>query len=845
VVQVRWLVSSIACRGLFLLLVAFVTQQTPLQAQSQFAPGEDFVEEIVLRDLPISTAISFASSQKAYLALKIGIIRVVENGALLSTPFIDLSSIVNKATDRGLLGLAVDPDFPQKPFIYISYVWDPPGYTPDAHDPRLIRIARLTADASKNYNVALPDSLEVIVGKNSVAANMAGPVPPGDPNIPERASCMTGLTIDGEPIEDCIAADATSHTAGTLIFGPNRTLFISLGDGASYDGPSRVALRAQNLDSLSGRILRINPDTGKGLADNPWFDASNPSSNRSRTWAYGFRNPFRITLRPSNGDAYIGDVGSSYYEEINVGKGGNFGWPCYEGGFLDRQQQQGEATTSVQQPGYRAHPRTAEPCAAMYGLGQAAVKKPFYTYRHPYDQNGRDLGSSVTGLAFYNGTKYPAQHRGALFFADYARLWIKYLTFDSNGRPTSHDFATEVGSNLGAVELLSGPDKSIYAVYIDLVTRTSQVRKFRHMNDGDTTPIVKASLSPTSGAAPLVVSASASQSIHPTGKALAFSWDFGDGTTADVPDTEHVYVKAGTYTTRVTVSEKSAPFASATDTFTVRVGANAPAVKIDTPVVGAQYQIGEPVAFSGSVTGESPENVTLSWAIIQIHNEHTHLVQEIEGKSGSFIPQEHSDNTKYQLCLLATSQQGLTDQKCVVIPPRTSPYVFDSLPSGATLTYVDEEHDFVTPYIAHPIVGSEQTLYAYPFFGGRSFVGWSDGNVSQTRRFTTQPGSQTFTALYENRPPRALISPALTQGTRKKRSIVLDARGSSDPEGEALSYRWQVSDRTRYQGAVLRKTFKRDGLFSVTLRVTDTLGAQAVMKRRVRVSARKGARLLK
>jgi glucose/arabinose dehydrogenase len=800
---------------------------------------------VVLRDLPISTAIAFASSQKAYLALKIGIIRVVENGTLLKTPFIDLSAIVNKATDRGLLGLAVDPDFPQKPFIYISYVWDPPGYAPDAHDPRLIRIARLTADASKNYNEALPDSLEVIVGKNSVAANMAGPVPPGDPNIPERASCMTGLTIDGEPIQDCIAADATSHTAGTLIFGPNRTLFISLGDGASYDGPSRVALRTQNLDSLSGRVLRIDPDTGKGLSDNPWFEASNPSSNRSRTWAYGFRNPFRITLRPSNTDAYIGDVGSSYYEEINVGKGANFGWPCYEGGFLDRQQQQGEATTSAQQPGYRAHPRTAEPCAAMYAQGQNAVIKPFFTYRHPYDQNGKDLGSSVTGLAFFNGTKYPAKYKGALFYADYARLWIRYLTFDSTGRPTSHDFATEVGSNLGAVELLSGPDKSIYAVYIDLVTRTSQVRKFRHINDGDTTPIVKASVSPSSGSVPLVVNAVASQSVHPTGKPLAFSWDFGDGTKVDVADTEHVYTKAGTYTVTIKVSEKSAPFASATDSFTVRAGANAPVVKIDTPVMGTQYQIGEPIAFSGSVTGESPGNVTLSWAIIQIHNEHTHLVKEVEGKSGSFIPEEHSDNTKYQLCLLATSTQGLTDQKCLEIPPRTAAYVFDSRPTGATLTYVDEEHDVVAPYKADPIVGSEQTLYASPFFGGRSFVGWSDGNRNQTRRFTTQPGSRTFTAVYENRAPRALISTALTQGTRKGRTIVLDARSSSDPEGEALKYRWELSDRTRYQGAVLRKTFRRDGLFSVTLRVTDPLGAQAVAKRRIRVSARKGARLLK
>jgi hypothetical protein len=263
------------------------------------------------------------------------------------------------------------------------------------------------------------------------------------------------------------------------------------------------------------------------------------------------------------------------------------------------------------------------------------------------------------------------------------------------------------------------------------------------------------------------------------------------------------------------------------------------------PVLGTQYEIGKPVSFSGSVTGVSPQDASLSWAVIQVHNEHTHLVQEIEGSSGSFLPQEHSDNTSYQLCLLATSGQGLADQECIAIPPRTSAYVFDSRPPGATLTYVDEQQDVVAPHSANPIVGSEQTVYAYPFWAGRSFAGWSDGVSSQTRNFVTRPSAETFTAVYENRLPKVIISSALTQGTNKRRSIILDARGSSDPEGEALSFVWQFSDRSRYRRPVIRKTFKRDGLYSVMLRATDALGGQSVTKRRIRVSERKGARLLK
>lgn len=798
-------------------------------AQSQFAPGENFVEETVLKDLPISTAIAFASKDRAYLALKIGIVRVVKGGVLQTTPFVDISASVNKATDRGLLGLAVDPQFPQKPYIYISYVYDPPGVTPDAADPRVVQIARVTADASKDYDVAVPGSLTVLVGKQSILENIAPATPDGDPNIPERASCMSGLTMDGSPIEDCIPNDYPSHSAGTLLFGPGRVLYASLGDGADYTKPNRVGLRTQNLDSMSGRVLRVNVDTGTGLPDNPWFDPTRPSSNRSRTWMYGFRNPFRITISPGTDRVYVGDVGTSYYEEINEGKGGNFGWPCYEGGFLERSQLEGPATSSIRQVGYRADPRTIDFCNSLYSQGQAAVRKALFTYRHPYDETGKDLGASVTGLAFYTGTSYPERHRGALFFADYAQRFIRYLTFDGSGVATAHNFATEVGSNLGAVELLIGPDENLHAVYIDLKTRTSQVRRFRATSAGNSPPTVKASADPLSGNAPLVVNVRASESVDPDGQPLSFEWDFGDGQKGAYADGTHRYEQAGVYTAVVTVSENTAPFLKSSESFVVRVGVAAPIAVIDAPKTGALYEVGKPVEFSGHADGVSGVNVSFLWSVLQIHNEHTHLVTEIEGRSGAFIPTEHTDNTSHELCLFVSAGEGLSDTECVRLKGRTSLYTFESQPNGASIVYLDEEKEVSAPYLANPIVGSRQTIAASRVFAGRSFVGWLDGERSPSRTFLTGVAPVTFTALYRNLPPKSVLtkSQSTQEAASRAREIFLDASASRDPEGEALSYEWRFSDGGRSRGVSVRKRFKRDGRYNVRLTVRDPLGAAA------------------
>jgi PKD repeat protein len=484
----------------------------------------------------------------------------------------------------------------------------------------------------------------------------------------------------------------------------------------------------------------------------------------------------------------------------------------------------------------------------MYNLGEDAVNRPLFTYRHPYDESGKDLGSSITGLAFYSGTSYSERYRGALFFADYAQRFIRYLTFDSSGQPSAHDFATEVGSNLGAVELFSGPDSSIYAVYIDLKTRTSQVRSFKAVGEGNSKPIVKASVSPSFGDAPLVVKASASQSFDPDGQQIGFKWSFGDGSSSTEADPIHVYSRGGNYEVTVTVSELSEPFATASDTFTVRVGVKAPVAKINYPTPGAVYEIGRAVSFDGSATTDLPEQLSLSWSILQIHNQHNHLVSEVEGSAGSFIPTEHSDNTAYELCLVASIGEGLVDQDCVRLNPRTVPYVFNSAPPGVTITYLDEELDVVTPHIAYPIVKSEQTIKAPRTYAGMTFRGWSDGVLDPLRSFITQSESRNFTALYYNQPPKVVIlQGALIKNAKPTRipSILLDAGVSSDPEGEPLKYSWRFSDGRRYQNAAVKRRFSKYGRYWVRLTVSDVKGASTTVKRLVAVTQKRGARLLR
>ena len=797
-------------------------------AQSILVPDSGFVEETILSDLPPTTGVAFGPEGRTYLALKEGIVRVATGGTLLPTPFIDISAMTNRRTDRGLGGIALDPQFPTRPYVYLFFTYDPPELLADDTTPRVSRLIRVQADAAKDYNVALPGSIEVILGKNSTAQNTASRLAVGATIIPEPASCMTGLTMDGTPIEDCLPSDEQSHSAGTLIFGSDGYLYASHGDGASYNGASKVSLRSQMVESLSGKVLRIDPNTGQGVPGNPFYDPAAPGSNRSRVWSLGMRNPFRITVNPATGQVYQGDVGTSSWEEVNSGKGTNHGWPCYEGGNSTNDTVGTGTTVSIVNTAFKNFSRTSAFCAALYNQGLGAVVPPLFSYKHPVDAAGKDLGASITGVAFYSGATYPVKYRGALFLADYAQRSIRYLTFDPKGFPTVNPFANEISASAGPVQLVIAPDTNLYAMFLDLVARKSQLRRYRYTGSNNTPPTVVLKANPVGGSIPLAVSFSTAGTSDADGQSLSYSWDFGDGTGAGEtsPNPVHVYQTVGTFEARVTVRETTAPFAESTTDAIIRTGVTPPRVHIVSPATDATYAIGDTITFSGyaEFEGSRVPDTALTWSVIQQHNLHEHLLDEVPGvNSGSFETSEHSDNTRFMVCLYATAGTGLNDQACVTINPRTTDATFLSEPTGAQMTYVDEELQFLAPYTAHPIENSEQTVIAPLIHQSRSFSKWSDGSSSRERVFTVQPTPMTFTAIYENRAPSASIAASPLAGPAPL-TVVLSGASSSDPEDTGLRYTWSFEGVQFADTVTTTKTFSQPGQYPVTLRVTDSLG---------------------
>jgi glucose/arabinose dehydrogenase len=294
------------------------------------------------------------------IAQKNGVVRVVDNesGSLLPLPLIDISNQVNNVADRGLLGLAIHPNFPSQPYVYLLYTYDPPETAgqedlagPDGVGNRPSRLGRVTVDPLSM--IADPESQVVLAGTNSIWNYTSRPdlSSTGDRSI-LPSGIANGTTItpppdqidegiqDNDPdrdgfqnqnVRDYLATDGRTHSIGFVDFGPDDYLYFSNGDGTSANFVDPRAVRIQDIDNLSGKVLRIDPISGQGVPSNPYFNGD-ADSNRSKVFYYGKRNPFRFTFDPATGLPVVGDVGWNSWEEINTGPAGsNFGWPYLEG----------------------------------------------------------------------------------------------------------------------------------------------------------------------------------------------------------------------------------------------------------------------------------------------------------------------------------------------------------------------------------------------------------------------------------------------------------------------------------------------------------------------------------
>jgi len=715
-------------------------------ARAGYLPG--FQETAVITGLTLPTMVRFAPDGRVFVAEKGGRIKVFPSLASPTpTLLVDLSPLVHNVNDKGLLGLALDPRWPTRPYVYALYTLDQwPDGTP----------------------VAAPDTCSAPPAVGCVVTARLSRF---------RVSPLSTL-VGGEQI----LIDAgyrwcmqfSTHSIGTVAFGSDGALYVGAGDGASFentdygqfggaagvpvnpcgdpDPPTDVGvapasaavgqggtLRSQDLltpgDAVSfdGTILRVDPDTGDALPDNPLYGGA--SAEDDRIVAFGLRNPFRFVPRPGTTELWIGDVGWTLWEEIDRiadptdGVVENFGWPCYEGAH--RMQAYDNLDIALCEALYADPHHGSPPGGPLF-----EYTPPLFEYSHfgevvPGD--GCDAGgqSSAQAGAFYTADVYPGRFQGAFFFFDYSRRCIWAMLPDANGDPDPSD-VVRVGNEVYAtVALEVGPSGDLFRVDI-----MGNIQRITYR-----APSAVASATPPSGNAPLVVQFDGSGSSTPLGGALTYEWDLdGDG---ELDDSTLIaplvtYTDPGSYAVKLRVTDVNG--ASDIASLLMNVSNDPPQPSIVTPIEGLSWHVGDPIAFSGSATdpqdGPLPASA-LDWSVILHHCTgpsacHEHPVQQYEGvAAGSFTAPDHETPSHLELRLTARDSLGLETTVSRQLDPETVTLAFDTAPSGLTL--VVGSSSLPTPFVREAIIGSDNfvTAPSPQTDGGQSYLwyAWSTGGA--------------------------------------------------------------------------------------------------------------------
>ena len=709
-------------------------------------PG--FSDVTVFTGFTEPSKVQFAADGRVFVAEKGGLIKVFSSlSATTPTIYADLRSEVDDYWDRGLLGFALSPNFVNDHTFYVQYGYD--------HNP----VADLSGNpcqradpVERRVSRALP--ARPPTAARSWAASRSSPIAPA-PGTSLRPANETML-VQGW------CQQYPSHSNDDLWIGPDGLLYSTAGDGASFDGPDYGqlggttapvvtpvnpcgdppsaagtadtiptaeggSLRSQSIRRvegmgaavLNGALLRMNPTTGYGVPANPFY-TDDGNNNQSRILAFGLRNPFRFTFQPAKNLVWIGDVGDTTWEEIDrlpmapTASNDDFGWPCREGAG--------------------AHPGWPSGINTCTSLTDAV--DPFYTYNHGSliaDETNCPTanGSSISGLAFYTGTAYPAAYQGALFFGDHTRSCIWAMLPDANGNPNPATIKVIVNGGAQPVDIETGPNGDLFYVKYD-------AGELHRLTYGSPQAIVKADK--TAGPAPLTVNFDGTTSSSPIGATpLTFSWSFSGGscssTTSAMPSCTFA---AGTYQVRLTVKDTNGA-SNTSPVTTITSGSSPPSAFIDTidgaappaqptldgsgnpPAVRpanvpAFYSVNDPITFAGHATDPQAGTLPaadLTWVLRIFHCPsacHTHDVQTIVGSGGTIPAPDHPYPSLLWLQLTATNAQGLSGSTSVYLYPKTSTFTLNTVPSGLSLGAGTTTGS--GPYQATFLLGGSVTLSA-------------------------------------------------------------------------------------------------------------------------------------
>jgi glucose/arabinose dehydrogenase len=754
---------------IILLSFSFLRGTPPVQAGAQIVPpnfiAEPFLGSVGNTIINTPVAMEFVNG-KIYIGEKRG--RIKEFDSLTdSTPttILDIQDRVmdgysgTSADDRGLLSFTFHPNYPSVKYVYALYTNNINPFT------------------GQNYGDTCPNYTEGCVVHSRVSRF--------DLNSPTPANTEVILVQD-------FCQQFVSHSVGRIAFGPDGALYVSHGDGANpdpstpdygqlpitktsvanpcrdpkIDGSGLVdltgagfktsaggAFRAQALQraegvtvSLSGVVLRVNPENGDALPDNPNF--SHPQERARKIISYGSRNPFRFVFRPGTSELWLGEVGAARFEEINriispTQQVTNLGWPCYE---ANEQQQYFKSFGGIRN----------DICASFYDGDQPAPSGPYYTYRHGIAVAANDgcilnQGSSISALTFYPASaSFPATYTNGLFFGDYARQCVWFMPVGGNGLPDPTQVRPFIrrlpNANFAPVDLKVGPDGYLYVVDI-YNSEIVRIRPSTVPPGGN--PVAAINVSPRNfGGAPYQVLLSGANSQAAPGRLITnYEWDFTNDGTYDATgvNVNYTYTNPGVYTAKLRVTDNDTPAKTNTVTATISVFI-APTPVFTTPTTDFKWAIGDTINVQAGVTDTAGRPYTLTLRTFQQHcpNEatpndcHQHFGPEETITSPTttlnqpVTAENHPYPTYYVLELTAVNDLGGSKQITRAVYPKVVTATLTSNPPGAKVDFaLNQDLNLSAPVTQGAIVNSTIQVSALPTqtIGGKTycFSSWSDG----------------------------------------------------------------------------------------------------------------------